>query len=155
VKSVDEGRTFSEPIAIVDAASQKPGLTFQAADLAIEKGGRVYILMANNAWKLKLLEAEWGLYYTSLAPGADAFSPVRNLNRKPSEGFSLATDEHGAVTACFPFRKTFHDGIARQRSNLHSERRTQSGLESVRLLHNRSRLRRGRQVGSALPRRNR
>ena len=28
-------------------------------------------------------------------------SPVRNLNRKPSEGFSLAADERGNVTACF------------------------------------------------------
>jgi len=107
VKSEDEGRTFSEPIAIVDAASQKPGLTFQAADLAIGKDGRVHVAMANNAWKLKLPEADWGLYYTSLVPGAKAFSPVRNLNQKPSEGFSLAADERGAVTACFLSGKLF------------------------------------------------
>lgn len=107
VKSQDDGRTFSEPIAVVDAASQKPGLTFQAADLAIGKEGRVHVAMANNAWKLKLPEAEWGLYYTSLAPGAKVFSPVRNLNRKPSEGFSLAADERGAVTAGFLSGKLF------------------------------------------------
>lgn len=29
VKSQDDGRTFSSPIAVLDAASQKPGLTFQ------------------------------------------------------------------------------------------------------------------------------
>jgi len=57
--------------------------------------------MGNNAWKLKLPQEEWSLYYASLAPGAQAFAPVRNLNRKPSEGFSLAADEREAVTACF------------------------------------------------------
>jgi hypothetical protein len=57
--------------------------------------------MSNNAWKLKLPEEEWGFYYAGLAPGANTFSPVRNLNRKPSEGFSLAADERGNVTACF------------------------------------------------------
>lgn len=107
VKSQDDGRTFSEPIAVVDAASQKPGLTFHAADLAIGKGGRVHVAMANNAWRLKLPEAEWGLYYTSLAPDANVFSPARNVNRKPSEGFSLAADERGAVTACFLSGKLF------------------------------------------------
>src|SRR5262249_44779472 len=30
-----------------------------------------------------------------------AFSPVRNINRKPSEGFSLAADDKGNVTACW------------------------------------------------------
>lgn len=107
VKSQDDGRTFREPIAVVDAASQKPGLTFHAADIDIGKDGRVHVAMANNAWKLKLPEAEWGLYYTSIAPGAKAFSPVRNLNRKPSEGFSLAADERGMVTACFLSGKLF------------------------------------------------
>ena len=101
VKSPDEGRTFSEPMPIVDAASQTPGLTFYAEDLAIGKDGRVHVAMSNNAWKLKLPQADWGFYYASLAPGAKAFSPVRNLNRKPSEGFSLAANERGAVTAWF------------------------------------------------------
>jgi hypothetical protein len=101
VKSRDEGATFSTPIAIVDAAAQKPGLKFLAWDLAVGKDGRVHVAMGNNAWKLKLPQDEWALYYANLAPGAKAFSPVRNLNRKSSEGFSLATGPGGAVTACF------------------------------------------------------
>ena len=36
--------------------------------------------------------------YASLAPGTKAFSSVRNLNRKPSESFSLAADERIALT---------------------------------------------------------
>lgn len=107
VKSQDDGRTFSEPIAIVNAALQKPGLAFHAADLAIGKDGLVHVAMANNAWKLKLPKEEWSLYYSSLAPGAKVFSPLRNLNRKLSEGFSLAADGRGTVTACFLSGKLF------------------------------------------------
>jgi len=107
VKSRDAGATFSAPIAVVDAASQKPGLKFNGWDLAVGPDDRVHVAMGNNAWKLKLPEQEWSLYYASLAAGAKAFSPVRNLNRKPSEGFSLAADEHGDVTACFLSGKLF------------------------------------------------
>src|SRR6266566_2536555 len=107
VKSMDACVTFSAPMTIVDAASQKPGLKFQGEDLAIGKDGRVHVAMSNNAWKLKLPEEEWGFYYASLASGANAFSPVRNLNRKPSEGFSLTADERGNVTACFLSGKLF------------------------------------------------
>lgn len=101
VKSQDNGVTFGAPISVVDAATQKPGLKFSAWDLAVGKDGRVHVAMGNNAWKLKLPTNEWALYYATLAPGAKAFAPVRNLNRKPSEGFSLAADERGSVTASF------------------------------------------------------
>jgi len=101
VKSSDNGATFGAPIPVVDAAAQKPGLKFSAWDLAVGKDGRVHVAMGNNAWKLKLPKEEWAFYYATLAPGAKTFSPVRNLNRKPSEGFSLAADERGTVTASF------------------------------------------------------
>jgi hypothetical protein len=57
--------------------------------------------MSTNAWKLKLPQEEWGFFYATLDPGAAAFSPVRNINRRPSEGFCLAADEEGNVTACW------------------------------------------------------
>ena len=101
LNSQDGGATFRTPVPIVDAATQKPGLQFSGWDMAVGKGGRVHVAMGNNAWKLKLPKEEWAFYYATLAPGAKAFSPVRNLNRKPSEGFSLAADERGDVTACF------------------------------------------------------
>jgi hypothetical protein len=101
VKSTDAGGSFSTLMPIVDAASQKPGLKFHVEDLAVGKDGRLHVAMANNAWKLKLPQEEWGYYYASLAPDGKAFSPVRNLNRKPSEGFSLAADEKGNVSASF------------------------------------------------------
>jgi hypothetical protein len=69
--------------------------------MAVGKGDRIHVALGTNAWKLKLPEEEWGFYYASLDPSAQAFSPVRNINRKPSEGFSLAADGKGNVTACW------------------------------------------------------
>lgn len=101
VSSSDGGKTLSEPIAVVDRASRKPGLEFTAWSMAVAPDGRVHAALGTNAWKLKLPKEEWSLHYTSLAPGAKEFSPVRNLNHKPSEGFSLAADGEGNVTACW------------------------------------------------------
>src|SRR5258707_639260 len=101
VKSTDQGASWSEALPLVDEGSRKPGLEFRGSDMVVGKGGRVHVAMSTNAWKLKLPQNEWGLYYASLAPGAKAFSKVRNLNNKPSEGFSLAADDRGNVTACW------------------------------------------------------
>jgi hypothetical protein len=107
VKSLDQGRTFSKAIPVVDARSRKPGLEFHGSDMVVGQGGRIHVAMSTNAWKLKLPEREWGFYYTCLEPGAKAFSPVRNVNTKPSEGFSLAADDKGNVTACWLSGKLF------------------------------------------------
>ena len=107
LNSQDGGLTFSKSIAVVHAAAQKPGLKFRGSDLAVGRDGRVFVAMSNNAWKLKLPQEEWGLYFASLAPGARAFSPLRNLNHKPSEGFALAADERGTVTATLLCDKLF------------------------------------------------
>lgn len=101
VRSTDGGKTFSSPIAVVDKAARKPGLEFSAWDMAVGKGGSVHVAMGTNAWKLKLPKEEWAFFYARLDPGAATFSPVRNLNHQPSEGFSLAADDKGNVTACW------------------------------------------------------
>ena len=100
-KSTDDGMTFGAAIAVVDGGSRTVGLEYSAWDMAVGKGGRVHVAMGTNAWKLKLPQAEWGYFYARLDPGATAFSPARNINRKPSEGFSLAADDTGKVTACW------------------------------------------------------
>lgn len=113
-KSSNNGKTFEPAIPVVDEASRKPGLVFESWDMAVGKGNRVHVAMGTNAWKLKLPEKEWGFYYTSLDPGAKAFAPVRNINGTPSEGFSLAADDQGTVTACWLSGKLYanvsHDG---------------------------------------------
>lgn len=101
VKSTDNGKTFSTAIPVVDEKSRKPKLVFEGADMVVGKGGRVHVAMSTNAWQLKLPVEEWACYYANLDPGAKAFSRVRNLNRKPSEGYSLAADDKGNVAACW------------------------------------------------------
>lgn len=100
-KSADQGETFSAGIPVVDEGSRKPGLEFDGWDLAVGKGGRVHVAMGTNGWQLGLPESEWAFHYASLEPGGKAFAPVRNINNKPSEGFSLAADDQGKVTACW------------------------------------------------------
>jgi hypothetical protein len=99
--SSDDARTFGRPILVVGEEPREAGLEFSAWDMAIGKGGRVHVAMGTNAWKLKLPQDEWGFFYANVDPGAAAFSRVRNINRKPSEGFSLAADDRGNVTACW------------------------------------------------------
>ena len=107
VSSSDNGQTFGKPIGLVDPASQKPGLEFITWDIAVTDEGAVHVLLGNNAWKLKLPKEEWGCFYTRRLPEETAFTPLRNVNRKPSEGFSLAVGAHGMVTAVWMADKLF------------------------------------------------
>jgi hypothetical protein len=101
VMSNDNGKTFDPPVSVVGKESQKAGLAFEGWDMVVGKASRVHVALSTNAWKLKLPQEEWGFHYTSLESGTNAFAPVRNINRKPSEGFSLAADVNGKVTACW------------------------------------------------------
>jgi hypothetical protein len=101
VRSTDGGASFSQPLAVVDRQAQRPGLEFTVWDMAVGQDGRVYVALSTNAWKLKLPKEEWGLFYAKIDPEAKAFTEVRNINRTPSEGFSLAVGEGGSVTACW------------------------------------------------------
>lgn len=101
VSSADGGKTLSKPIALLGQLKPQRGLEFLAWDMAVSPQGHVHVAMGTNAWKLKLPKEEWGYFYANLSPGDKEFSPVRNINRKPSEGFSLAADAKGNVTACW------------------------------------------------------
>jgi hypothetical protein len=114
VKSTNHGETFSSPIAVVDKSSRKPGLTFSAAAMAVGQRGAVYVAMMTDNWKLKLPGVPEGMVLAELSPGAHEFAPVRSLNGKPSEGFSLAADENSNVAATWLAGKLYanfsHDG---------------------------------------------
>lgn len=101
VKSYDRGATFSKPIPVVNRQARKPGLVFSGWSLAVGRGNRVYVAMATNNWQVKLKGVPEGFVYATLAPGAEAFTPVRSLNNRPSEGFSLAADEKADVAAAW------------------------------------------------------
>src|SRR5258707_9397304 len=72
VKSLDNGKTFSAAIPVVDKGSRKPGLEFHGSDMVVGQGNRIHVAMSTNAWKLKLPQNEWGFFYTNLEPGAKA-----------------------------------------------------------------------------------
>jgi hypothetical protein len=101
VKTTDRGASFSQPIPIVVDRPKIEGLEFTEWDLAVGRGGSVHVALGTNAWKLKLPQDEWGYYYARLPSGATQFSPLRNINHKPSEGFSLAADDQGNLTLCW------------------------------------------------------
>jgi len=87
----------SIPVVAVDPA--RPGLEYSDGDMALGRDGRLFVTMMTNAWKLKLPQEDWGYHLAELAPGAEAFAPVRNVNHRPSEGFSIAADGDGQVVA--------------------------------------------------------
>lgn len=107
VSSQDSGKTFSKPLAVIDPQSQQPGLEFTVWDMAVDRSGRVHVALGTNAWQLKLPQEQWGFFYTRLDPKASAFTAIRNINHKPSEGFSLAVGEDGHVTACWMADKLY------------------------------------------------
>lgn len=114
-RSTDDGATFSPRIAVVGEDFKRPaGIEFQAWDMAIGKDGRVHVALGTNAWKLKRPKEEWGLYYARLDRGQEVFSPLVNITKRPSEGFSLAADDRGNVTACWLAGELYvnvsHDG---------------------------------------------
>jgi hypothetical protein len=103
----ESGKSSEALIPIIDSRSKQPGLEFHGADLAVSGDGTIHVAMSTNAWKLKRPKEEWALYYARLDPGSSAFSDVQNLNRHPSEGFSLAADGKGNVTACWLSAKLY------------------------------------------------
>lgn len=107
VSSTNNGKTLSSPIPVVDPGSRKPGLEFITWDMGVSPDGAVHVSLGTNAWKLKLPKDEWGYMYTRLLPGKSSFTPIRNINHKPSEGFSLAVGEQGLVTAVWMADKLY------------------------------------------------
>lgn len=54
IKSIDDGASFSSPIAVVNQASRKPGLVFTGMSMAVGQGNAVYVAMITNNWLKKL-----------------------------------------------------------------------------------------------------
>jgi hypothetical protein len=107
VRSSDGGATFTPPLPVVNQDARKPGLKFDAWSIAVGKAGAIYVAMSTNNWQVKLPNVPVGLIYATLSPGAKAFTPVRSLNEKPSEGFSVAADGQGRVAATWLSNKLY------------------------------------------------
>lgn len=107
VKSSDAGATFTTPLPVVNQGARKQGLKFDGWGMAVGKGDAIYVALSTNNWQVKLPNVPEGLVYTTLSPGTKAFTPVRSLNEKPSEGFALAADGQGRVTATWLSNKLY------------------------------------------------
>src|SRR6185369_14193921 len=98
VKSSDEGNTFTAPIRINSGAdTAHPANMYRGPDLALGKDGRVHVIWYCNAYQRKLPQDQWGVMYSHLNAETNAFVASRNLNHKPSDNYSLATDGNGKV----------------------------------------------------------
>jgi len=107
VKSSDGGSTFTTPLPVVNREARKQGLTFEGSSMAVGKSGAIYVAMSTNNWQVKLPNVPDGLVYAVLQLGAKSFTRVRSLNGLPSEGFSLAADGKGRVTATWLANKLY------------------------------------------------
>ena len=105
--SASSAAPFSKPMPVLPDPVAPEGLRFQAWDLAVSDSGAVFVALGNNAWKLKLPQEQWGYFLSTLRPGEGRFSGPRNLNHKPSEGFSIAAGPDGVLVASFLADKLF------------------------------------------------
>lgn len=98
ITSTDSGNTFSKPLRInSEPASVHPANMFRGPDLVLGKEGRLHVIWYVNSYQRKLPHDQWGVFYAHLDQGQSAFSNAVNLNRKPSDNYSLAADSKGNV----------------------------------------------------------
>ncbi|MSS70692.1 MAG: exo-alpha-sialidase [Candidatus Latescibacteria bacterium] len=97
VKSSDQGKSFSPPIRVNAEAGTAYGGKYRGPDIAVGKKGQVHVVWYTNAYQRKLPKDQWGVFYAHLNTSGTAFEPARNLNRLPSDNFSVAADGRGKV----------------------------------------------------------
>lgn len=107
VSSLDEGKTFAEPIRINSEPGTAFGHDYRGPDIAIGQNGRVHAIWYTNAYQRKLPKDQWGVHYAYLDSSTGAFVPARNFSQRPSDNYSLAADTSGAVAVFWTAEKLF------------------------------------------------
>ena len=97
IKSSDDGRSFSPPIRVNSEDGFAYGGAYRGPDLALGIGGNIHVIWYNAAYQQNRPTEHWGVMYSRLEKGSSVFEASRNLNRKPSDNFSLAADGTGRV----------------------------------------------------------
>jgi hypothetical protein len=90
VLTKDDGATWSAPLQINSAkGTAHPAHSFRGPDIALGTDGTVHVVWYPGG-KHQGIDAEGGVRYARLVDGK--FEAERNLNKRPSENFSLAVD---------------------------------------------------------------
>ena len=97
IKSSDDGRSSSSPIRVNSEDGFAYGGAYRGPDLALGIGGNIHVIWYNSAYQQNRPTEHWGVMYSRLEKGSSVFEASRNLNRKPSDNFSLAADGTGRV----------------------------------------------------------
>ena len=107
-KSTDSGKTFGAPMRInSEPGSVHPAHMFRGPDVALGQGGRVHVVWYVNAYQRKLPKDQWGVFYSHIDPGQNAFAPGRNLNHTPSDNYSITANGNGEVAVVWMAAKLF------------------------------------------------
>jgi hypothetical protein len=97
VRSPDDGASFSAPLRVNSEPNSSHSGMFRGPDLVLGKEGRPHVIWYSNGYQRKLPKDQWGVLFSYLNDGGTAFVPVRNLNRKPSDNYSVAANDEGRV----------------------------------------------------------
>jgi hypothetical protein len=107
-KLTNNGKMFSAPLRInSEPGSVHPPNMFRGPDLALGRAGRVHVVWYVNAYQRKLPKDQWGVFYSHLDSGKNAFAPSRNLNRTPSDNYSIAANGNGDMAVIWMAAKLF------------------------------------------------
>lgn len=98
VHGTGEAGRFSEPMRVNAEPGFASGGLYRGPDLALGAGGRVHVAWYNDAYAQQRPD-ESGFMYARLNEAGDGFEASRNLNRVPSDNYSLAADGRGRVAA--------------------------------------------------------
>jgi|SaaInl4_135m_RNA_FD_contig_41_446402_length_1463_multi_2_in_0_out_0_2 hypothetical protein len=96
--SNDGGETFGEPVRINANAGQVYAGGFRGPDIALGANGRVHVIWYTNGYQAKRPREEWGVHYAYMDAGGDAFVGERNINKRPSDNYSLDANDAGEVS---------------------------------------------------------
>ena len=107
IRSKDEGETFTQPIRVNTEAGFASGGRFRGPDLAIGRNGKVHVVWYNAGYQQERPHDEWGVMYSRLYEKTMRFEKARNLNKRPSDNFSLAADSTGRVAVIWMAGKIY------------------------------------------------
>ncbi|MBW7995095.1 MAG: hypothetical protein FVQ81_00705 [Candidatus Glassbacteria bacterium] len=97
VKSTDGGSSFSAPVRVNSEPGTVLGGRYRGPDLDLGADGRLHVIWYNLGYQQGLPPEEWGVTYAQIDKSTGEVSGERNLNRRPSDNYSLAAHSTGAV----------------------------------------------------------